>query len=425
MLLALHPDSASEPTHRSRRAAPVLRRELPSLLLSTSLLSIVGCGSDPDSSPTPSAAELSVDICGPITLECPSTLETFGTAGGFQVESFDVDWVHMPECGVSTSEPLFFQMPEDLLSFSVTVEEEALNTGFAWLSMGSQTVIDWNAQDDTGWNGYPHFHYPGLDGSIVFPQNEDSAPQPGCLAIIPLVDGEDVGGQTGTVHLVSRRGPEEATTFDVNLVIASGAEISDSSLEAALTRMDELYSNFGITLGTINRYDVNGSVTYYEPEGEDLNALRATRLESSPRAMNFFFVADFTESGILGMAAGIPGPIGVEGTYGSGVAVAVDSHRNSQGQILTTLMGETMAHEAGHQLGLFHTTESEGTSFDSIGDTAECPASRDADKDGTVSAEECEDLDGRNFMFWSAASFPQDGVSGYQGQVLGLGPLMY
>lgn len=417
--------STDRPTHASSSWTP----SLTVAQLAFGFLALIGpgCGggASEEDSPTPSTGSLSVDICGPIELECPADLPEFGTAGGFKVDSFSVDWVYVSDCEASASEPLFFKIPDDIQSFSITVEEEAMPTGFAWLSMGARTVVDWNASDNTGWNGYPHFHYPGMDGSIIFPQNEDSAPTSGCLAILPLVDREDVGGQTGEVHLISRRGPEVATSFDINLVVASGADISDTALLDALERMNELYSSFGIELGTISRFDVEGPVTYYDPEGEDLNTLRATKLESSERAMNFFLIADFTESGILGIAAGIPGPIGLQGTFGSGVTVAVESHLNSSGQVLTTLMGETMAHEAGHQLGLFHTTESEGTSFDSIGDTAECPASRDTDKSGSVSAEECEDLDGRNFMFWSAASFPQDGVSDYQGQVLAVGPLMY
>ena len=39
------------------------------------------------------------------------------------------------------------------------------------------------------------------------------------------------------------------------------------------------------------------------------------------------------------------------------------------------LLGETAAHEMGHQLGLFHTTESGGTQFDILSDTLECQKS--------------------------------------------------
>ncbi len=64
------------------------------------------------------------------------------------------------------------------------------------------------------------------------------------------------------------------------------------------------------------------------------------------------------------------------------------------------LLGETAAHEMGHQLGLFHTTEKYGMEFDILTDTPECSI-------GTVSAEECDGYGASNIMFWtpwSAAS---------------------
>ena len=57
-------------------------------------------------------------------------------------------------------------------------------------------------------------------------------------------------------------------------------------------------------------------------------------------------------------------------------------------------------HEAGHLMGLFHTTEAEGDLFDIIDDTAECRRQRyDADADGFVDFRECRSADGGNFMF--------------------------
>ena len=70
------------------------------------------------------------------------------------------------------------------------------------------------------------------------------------------------------------------------------------------------------------------------------------------------------------------------------------------------LLGETAAHEMGHQLGLFHTTESGGTVFDILTDTAEClNSTKDFDNNGKMSAEECEGYGGENLMFWTALVF--------------------
>ena len=121
----------------------------------------------------------------------------------------------------------------------------------------------------------------------------------------------------------------------------------------------------------------------------------------------------------LGIAAGIPGPNGIPGTAASGVMVSVDTHLDGDGEtLLTDLMGETMAHEVGHQLGLFHTTEDTGTEHDPIGDTPECDVEYDLDGDGELTAEECEAAGGRNFMFWTSAEFAQFEMSPIQAMVL-------
>jgi len=54
----------------------------------------------------------------------------------------------------------------------------------------------------------------------------------------------------------------------------------------------------------------------------------------------------------------------------------------------TSLMGETMAHEVGHYMGLFHPVESSYDYWDALSDTVEC---RNADQ--------CEGQLGTNLMF--------------------------
>src|SRR5262249_2087756 len=60
-----------------------------------------------------------------------------------------------------------------------------------------------------------------------------------------------------------------------------------------------------------------------------------------------------------------------------------------------------IAHETGHQLGLFHTTEYNGLDFDPLPDTPQCSqAPYDTDHDGLMFPEECVGLDANNLMFW-------------------------
>ena len=169
----------------------------------------------------------------------------------------------------------------------------------------------------------------------------------------------------------------------------------------------------------------NDADGYVNSEGADIEALRSTGLDTSEASITVFFITDFLDdAGTLGIAAAIPGPNGVLGTEASGVVLSVESHRYFEGGLDTTMLGETMAHEVGHQIGLFHTSEAGGDGFDPIEDTPECGLDRDLDGNGVVSAEECEDRDGRNFMFWTAGEFSQNEMSSAQSDVLWWTPVM-
>jgi hypothetical protein len=114
----------------------------------------------------------------------------------------------------------------------------------------------------------------------------------------------------------------------------------------------------------------------------------------------------------------------MHGTYNSGVAVSMAEYLSYPEEgVAISLTAQTMAHELGHQLGLFHTTEADGTMHDPISDTAECPASaNDKNRDGMVDPEECASLGGRNLMFWAATL--EDIVSLGQRKVLHKNPTM-
>jgi hypothetical protein len=106
---------------------------------------------------------------------------------------------------------------------------------------------------------------------------------------------------------------------------------------------------------------------------------------------------------VLGMSGGIPGPL--LPFDNKAVTVSLGEHAGSDLRFTPAearLLGETIAHEVGHYLGLFHPVESIDLTFhDALADTPDC-----------TTVDECEDLLGSNLMF----PYPVCDVSGCLGQ---------
>src|SRR5438105_929712 len=108
-------------------------------------------------------------------------------------------------------------------------------------------------------------------------------------------------------------------------------------------------------------------------------------LSAPGNQLNFFLVNDLLSTSnhatthVVGIDGTIPGPSTIAGTIHSGAAVVAAS-------LGTTGCGPTLdpfncgsdevayiaAHEGGHWMGLYHTSESFGSSFDPVADTGPC-----------------------------------------------------
>lgn len=103
----------------------------------------------------------------------------------------------------------------------------------------------------------------------------------------------------------------------------------------------------------------------------------------------------------LGISGGIPGSVAA--TPKSFVAVSWMAHAGVDGLFSgdeMQLFGETMAHEVGHYMGLYHPVESNFRQFDALDDTVAC-----------TDAEECESQLSGNLMFPYAICGPASCVA--------------
>ena len=267
-------------------------------------------------------------------------------------------------------------------------------------------------------------------------------------ALLPLFDDEPLVAGTWTFTVEARDGDPEAVAvlkqgplpdeqvIDVTFHIAStvAAEATDEELAglALIYRNagDTILSPHGLAVGEIDVVDTDPDVTeefaelFLPSSGDDLaqrELCAALDTGDGPSRRLAFAIVDEVvdpddeEGETEGNAAGLPGATIVPGTSTSCVVMVADGSRD------VTELASTVWHEAGHLMGLAHTTEADGLGFDIVEDTPECAVEVfDADSDGFVDATECPD--GDNLMFHDSDALA---ITGQQAFVLRHHPLFH
>ncbi len=153
--------------------------------------------------------------------------------------------------------------------------------------------------------------------------------------------------------------------LDVNLCLTGAAGITAAvalehpRVSAALDEVRERLAEAHLELGEVRAFDVPAEQLIFTHDASadaELSALYRTGA-GLPPGLNVFLVDAVQVAAkqgiptlVLGLAGGIPGPLYVGGPR-SGVVLSLQAA--PQG----VLLGRAMAHEIGHYLGLFHTTE--------------------------------------------------------------------
>ncbi|MFT6818631.1 MAG: hypothetical protein ACJATT_002448 [Myxococcota bacterium] len=143
--------------------------------------------------------------------------------------------------------------------------------------------------------------------------------------------------------------------------------------EAAVGQWQGLYANFGLDLTV--RYDTNPTTDSVGAPGESSGALFQQLSSQSDVGEVTVVIAEriADNPGIQGFAGGVPGPI-LPSDRSVMVLSAID---NGGGDLQFSnaeirLLAETMAHEVGHFIGLFHPVELTFDTWDALDDTPEC-----------------------------------------------------
>ena len=180
---------------------------------------------------------------------------------------------------------------------------------------------------------------------------------------------------------------------------------TDPNFQTLLSKVRNIYAQIGVELGDLTYIDITGpdAVRFTDAAEQDLGNLFMLSSHQKARdgAINLFLVHSINGGAlsgyiVLGESGGIPGT-SIRGTMSSGLAVTTADFPNGLEEL-----AHVLAHEAGHWLGLFHTTEASGTAFDPLPDTPQCPqVPYDTDHNFIMEPQECSTLDATNLMFWS------------------------
>ena len=267
----------------------------------------------------------------------------------------------------------------------------------------------------------------GLRGglSVLFPNSPRLSTIPGRYEIALRSSGTT---EVAVSILHKRQDPKQVGAtlplvfwFTANRYLNAQTARTDQRFQRMLKEFAAIYDRVGIQIGPVTYVDLSGPAaqqfTVVTPD--TLSDLLRLSNGSDEQGLHFFMVEQFMIStgqmpvaGIVaGVSGGIPGPPAFPGLQHAGVAVSL--------LLIDELSwADTFAHEGGHYLGLYHSSERDGLAHDPLSDTPECLASADLNRNGFVEQRECVDSGADNLMFWSGGLYRQSRVTEDQKFVL-------
>jgi hypothetical protein len=342
-------------------------------------------------------------------------------AGAEPVRIIGDDFVQYPELVPEADGELIvrFGVPDNARSFALTVVPRTARRVLL-VSLdgpGGDRIFDGLADEPTGplSRAITYNVEPALPFSLLYPNTPEAPFDPGIYTARLYLDeiaASDDPSASVDIVLGAPIDEAEPRVLGVQLWVVAGAAltpediVADSTMLDAITTLRSIFERADIMLPEIG-LNVLGAAEdeLAVVDGEQVMAAILEALAGYPgRGVHIVFV-DRIEAGegktVLGKTTGIPVPPAHNDLERRGaVLIALETLPSSPDRI-----AELIAHETAHALGLRHTSEADGERHDPLPDTPECPAERATFESSTgallLTAEDCEDLDGDNLLFYT------------------------
>ncbi len=238
------------------------------------------------------------------------------------------------------------------------------------------------------------------------------------------------------VDVVCKSQPSESErhTLSIALWFAKGATLDatsaakDDTFVKALDTAASILGEAAVELDPIVYHDLTTDPALRNVEDEKSWRELTDAVPSTQSALNLIFIERLELNGekARGRCSNIPTPPPLSDRKRAGsIIIALESLPTAIDRA-----AELIAHEIAHALGLRHTSEADGIRHDPISDTPECPASRATlmTERGAffLRAEDCDDLDGSNLLFYTPYDdgSPQQLITSGQSAVMLANPLV-